>query len=247
MRLDKFLADVGMGTRSEVKRLIHQGAVAVNGSGRISPKQQIDPKHDVVCCFGTKLHYQKYVYYMFYKPKGCVTARKDKTHKTVMDYIDVGRTDLFPAGRLDLDTEGLLLITNDGTLAHNLLSPAKHVRKTYLAKVDGCVGAKEAEAFANGLDIGDDTPAKPAKLVILSSGEASDVEVTITEGRYHQVKRMFHAVGREVLALKRTAIGDVTLDAALSPGEFRELTKEEEAALKRQEDRNAGADKSSNF
>lgn len=232
MRLDKFLADMQVGTRSEVKRMMKQGAVTVNQSSRVSPKQQIDPEHDVVRCFGKELHYQKYVYYMFYKPKGCVTARKDNVHKTVMDYIDGGRTDLFPAGRLDLDTEGLLLITNDGALSHNLLSPAKHIRKVYLAKVDGPVGDGEVKAFAEGLDIGDDAPAKPAELTVLSSGEISSVQVAVTEGRYHQVKRMFHAVGREVLALKRTAMGGLKLDEALSPGEFRELTKEEAEALK---------------
>ena len=244
MRLDKLLAMMQYGTRNEVKQLIRQGNVTVDGNRAVSAKQHVDPQTQIVCCFGKRLRYQKYVYYMLYKPKGCVTARKDNLHDTVMDYIKDSRKDLFPVGRLDLDTEGLLLITNDGDLSHRLLSPAKHVKKVYEARIDGLVTSEHIKAFAAGVDIGDDTLTAPAELTVLEAGEISNVRVAITEGRYHQIKRMFLAMGRSVVALKRIAMGNVKLDDLLAPGEYRELTEQELNELKGQEDTYAKPDKS---
>ena len=164
---------------------------------------------------------------------GCVTATEDQLHKTVMDYLtDTVRSDLFPVGRLDIDTEGLLLITNDGALAHDLLSPAKHVEKTYYAVIDGVVTEKDVNSFENGVDIGEEKLTKPGKLRILKSEPESEIELTITEGRFHQVKRMFEAVGKKVLYLKRISMGPLQLTDDLKPGEYRPLTEEEITALK---------------
>ncbi len=228
MRLDKFLTETGVGTRSEVKKLIKSGAVTVNGARAGKPELKIDENADVVCCGGQTIAYQAYEYYLFHKPAGCVTATEDGLHRTVMDYLtQTARKDLFPVGRLDLDTEGLLLITNDGALAHRLLSPAHHVPKTYFAKIAGCVTVEDKELFAQGIEIGDDKPARPASLVILKAGEESEVTLTITEGRFHQVKRMFEAVGKKVLYLKRLSMAGLVLPEELRPGEYRALTAEE--------------------
>ncbi len=162
-----------------------------------------------------------------------MTARQDALHKTVMDYITDKRKGLSPVGRLDLDTEGLLLITDDGMLSHNLLSPAKHVEKVYEAKILGQVTDEDVKAFKNGVHIGDDLPAKPAKLTVLSEGDVSNVRVVITEGRYHQIKRMFSAVGKQVLFLKRVAMGGLWLDETLLPGEYRALREDEKELLGR--------------
>ncbi|MCM1257198.1 MAG: rRNA pseudouridine synthase [Roseburia sp.] len=231
MRLDKLLADMQVGTRSEVKKYIKSGLVTVNG---IPAKAVMDvaPGEDCVTFQGKEIEYRPYEYYMFHKPVGCVTARKDNLHKSVMDFIKDGRKDLSPVGRLDLDTTGLLFITNDGKLGHELLSPKKHVKKLYEVKVKGRVTAEDVRLFREGLDIGDDTPTKPAELTILKEGEESLVRVSLTEGRFHQVKRMFLAVGKEVLTLKRLAMGSLTLDESLQPGEYRKLTEEEVAKLK---------------
>ena len=165
---------------------------------------------------------------MLHKPAGVISATKDDRDKTVLDLItDKKRNDLFPVGRLDKDTEGLLLITNDGELAHRLLSPKKHVDKVYYAKVQGKVDESDVKAFADGVDIGDDTPTKSADLRILKSEEESEIELTITEGRFHQVNRMFHAVGKEVISLKRLSMGSLVLDKTLTKGEYRSLTEEE--------------------
>lgn len=234
MRLDKLLADMQAGTRSQVKQYIRQGKVTVDGSSKVSPKQQVDPDTQTVCCFGKEIRYQEYVYYMLYKPANCVTARQDAEHKTVMDYIADKRKGLFPVGRLDLDTEGLLLITNDGSLAHNLLSPAKHVKKVYEADISGQVTEADIEAFWRGLDIGDKALTKPARLTVLTEGDRPRVRIVITEGRYHQVKRMFAAIGKRVMFLKRVAMGSLRLDETLLPGEYRELTEGERDALLQQ-------------
>lgn len=233
MRLDKLLSDMQGITRSEIKRLIKQGTVTVDGVKCVSPKQQVDPKIQSVCLLGEEIQYQKFVYYMFNKPGNCVTARQDALHKTVMDYITDKRKGLSPVGRLDLDTEGLLLITDDGMLSHNLLSPAKHVEKVYEAKILGQVTDEDVKAFKNGVHIGDDLPAKPAKLTVLSEGDVSNVRVVITEGRYHQIKRMFSAVGKQVLFLKRVAMGGLWLDETLLPGEYRALREDEKELLGR--------------
>ncbi len=235
MRLDKYLAEMGAGTRSEVKKLVRAGRVTINGAVAEKPEQKVDPETDTVCLDGEALLYAAYEYYLFHKPAGCVSATEDKIHKTVMDYLtDTLRDDLFPVGRLDIDTEGLLLITNDGTLAHELLSPAHHVKKTYYARVAGRVTEEDARLFQQGVDIGEEKLTKPAELVILTSGEESEIELTITEGKFHQVKRMFQAVGKEVVYLKRLSMGPLTLPETLLPGEYRALTQEELMLLQKE-------------
>ena len=228
MRLDKYLAEMGVGTRQEVKKQIRQGKAAVNGTVVKAADTKIDETCDEVTISGRNISYVSYEYYMLNKPGGVVSATEDRRDTTVIDLIkDKKRKDLFPVGRLDKDTEGLLLITNDGELAHRLLSPKKHVDKVYYAKVQGKVDESDVKAFADGVDIGDDTPAKSADLRILKSGEESEIELTITEGRFHQVKRMFHAVGKEVIYLKRLSMGSLALDKTLTKGEYRSLTEEE--------------------
>ncbi len=235
MRLDKYLAEMGAGTRSEVKKLVRAGRVTINGAVAEKPEQKVDPETDTVCLNGEALLYVAYEYYLFHKPAGCVSATEDKIHKTVMDYLtDTLRDDLFPVGRLDIDTEGLLLITNDGALAHELLSPAHHVKKTYYARVAGRVTEEDARLFQQGVDIGEEKLTKPAELVILTSGEESEIELTITEGKFHQVKRMFQAVGKEVVYLKRLSMGPLTLPETLLPGEYRALTQEELMLLQKE-------------
>ncbi len=234
MRLDKLLSDMQVGTRSEIKKYIKAGLVTVNG-GAASPQLKVGPE-DTITFRGKEISHRPLEYFMLYKPGGCVTARRDNFHKSVMDFIEDGRKDLSPVGRLDLDTTGLLLITNDGKLAHALLSPKKHVKKLYEARVKGRVTQEDVLKFESGVDIGDDTLTKPAQLKILQAGEESLVQISITEGRYHQVKRMFLAVGKEVLTLKRLAMGELALDESLAPGECRRLTEEEVAILKKSEE-----------
>jgi 16S rRNA pseudouridine516 synthase len=232
MRLDKLLANAGVGTRSEVKQMIRKGRIVINGQVVKKPETKADPDSDEILADGKVVSYQKYVYYMLHKPAGCVTATKDNFQKTVLDLLDVPEKEkLFPVGRLDKDTEGLLLLTNDGALAHELLSPAKHIKKTYLATVKGTLLPEHMEAFRKGLDIGDEKITLPAELEILSSGETSQAKVTIREGRFHQVKRMFAAVGCEVTYLKRLSMGSLTLDEKLEKGAFRPLTSTEIEAL----------------
>lgn len=226
---------MGAGTRSEVKKLVRAGRVTINGAVAEKPEQKVDPETDTVCLDGEALLYAAYEYYLFHKPAGCVSATEDKIHKTVMDYLtDTLRDDLFPVGRLDIDTEGLLLITNDGALAHELLSPAHHVKKTYYARVAGRVTEEDARLFQQGVDIGEEKLTKPAELVILTSGEESEIELTITEGKFHQVKRMFQAVGKEVVYLKRLSMGPLTLPETLLPGEYWALTQEELMLLQKE-------------
>lgn len=233
LRLDKYLTELGIGTRSEVKKLIKGKQITVNGLTATKPEMKVNEKADEVCLHGEKLTYASYEYYLFHKPAGCVSATEDNIHQTVMDYLtDTVRKDLFPVGRLDIDTEGLLLITNDGALAHALLSPSRHVAKTYYAKVAGKVTEKDVNLFGKGVDIGEDKLTKPAKLVILTSGDLSEIELTITEGKFHQVKRMFEAVGKRVVYLKRLSMGPLVLPENLAVGEYRPLTAEELAALK---------------
>lgn len=229
LRLDKYLADMGIGTRTQVKQYIRKQQVLVNGLPPEGPQQKVS-EADAISFQGNLISYQKYKYYLFNKPKGCVSAVTDNRHKTVLGYFpEPHRKGLFPVGRLDIDTEGLLLITNDGTLAHNLLSPAKHVPKTYYAEVAGKVTKEDQVQFAQGLDIGEDKQTLPAKLETLPTEhpEISRVYLTITEGKFHQVKRMFEAVGKQVLYLKRVSMGSLTLDESLKPGEYRELTEKE--------------------
>lgn len=232
IRLDKYLADMGLGTRAEVKKLIRQGKVTVDGLTEKTPERKIDITEQSICCMGELVSYETYEYYMLNKPAGVVSATTDTKDKTVMELIlNKKRKDLFPVGRLDKDTEGLLLITNDGELAHRLLSPKKHVDKVYYAKVQGMVDESDREIFEKGMAIGNGETALPSELEILSSGEISEIRLTIQEGKFHQVKRMFHAVGKEVIYLKRLSMGTLQLDETLAPGEYRKLTKEERERL----------------
>lgn len=233
MRIDKFLTELGIGTRSEVKKILKNGQVLVNGVIVKKPDEKINEIEDVVTYKGDILCYQQFEYYMFHKPAGCVTAVTDALHKTVMDYMkDLKRKDLNPVGRLDIDTEGLLLITNDGMLSHELLSPAKHVPKTYYAKIDGIVTEEDVIQFAAGLDIGEKKLTKPAALKILASDTISEIELTISEGKFHQVKRMFEAIGKKVIYLKRISMGSLVLDENLKAGTYRMLTEAEVMLLK---------------
>lgn len=228
MRLDKFLAEAGAGTRSEVKQLIRKKLVSVNGTICANPEQKVDPEADAIVFKGKPLSYSRFHYYMLNKPAGVVSATEDPRQKTVLDLLgpEAGRN-LFPVGRLDKDTEGLLLITDDGVLAHQLLSPKKHVDKTYLLTADGTVVADDVKRLEEGVDIGDEKPTLPARAEILESGPVSTLTLTIQEGRYHQVKRMMEAVGKPVLSLKRLSMGSLVLDETLAPGAFRPLTPEE--------------------
>lgn len=228
IRLDKYLADMGIGTRTEVKKLIRQGKVKVDDYIVKSPEQKIDTATQKVSCEGQEIGYEKYEYYMLNKPAGYVSATTDAKDKTVLDLIiDKKRKDLFPVGRLDKDTEGLLLITNDGDLAHRLLAPKKHVDKLYYAKVEGVVTEEDVRAFAEGVNIGEDEVTRPALLEILRSDEISEIYLTIQEGNFHQVKRMFEEVGKKVIYLKRISMGTLHLDEDLKLGEYRSLTEEE--------------------
>lgn len=233
LRLDKYLADMGIGTRSELKSWIRKGRVTVNGLVCKAPEQKVSISEDVVCFDNKRVGYVERVYIMLHKPAGVVSATTDKVSRTVLDLIpDKQRKDLFPVGRLDKDTEGLLLLTNDGGLAHQLLSPKKHVDKVYYAKVSGRVTEVDVKVFSLGVDIGEEKPTLPARLKLISPGEISEIELTIQEGKFHQVKRMFEAVGKEVVYLKRLSMGSLTLDPALAPGEYRDLTQEEIDNLK---------------
>lgn len=232
MRLDKFLAVCTGGTRSEVKKILKKGAVSVNGALEKRPEVKVTPGQDTVCLEGKKLEYQPFVCLMLHKPAGCVTATEDRCQRTVMDYIrHERRQELFPVGRLDIDTEGLLFLMNDGDLAHRMLSPKRHVEKTYFVRVEGTVTSEDGEAFAEGVDIGEKADTLPARLNILKSGPVSEAELTICEGKFHQVKRMFEARGKRVIYLKRISMAGISLDPALAPGEYREITEEEKERL----------------
>lgn len=227
MRLDKFLCEMGVGTRSEVKAYLKKGMVSVGGEVIKKPETKIDENKDMICFQGQHLVYEAVQYFLLNKPAGCVTATRDNLSETVMSFLPENRRDdLFPVGRLDKDTEGLLLITNDGQLAHELLSPKKHVDKTYYAVIDGEVKNEHIQQFLEGVDIDDEDLTMPAKLNILKSGETSEIELTIQEGRFHQVKRMFEAIGTKVTYLKRISMGPLSL-GDLQPGEVRTLTEEE--------------------
>ena len=234
IRIDKYLADCGIGTRSEVKKYIKAKQITVNGEVVIKPEQKIDENVDVVCFKGQTITYEKYVYYMFHKPADCVTAKQDNVHKTVMEYFpeEIRTKDISPVGRLDLDTEGLLLFTNDGQLTHHLLSPTHHIPKIYYAILDKEVPVTAIELFKEGVDIGDDKLTLPAELVILpetvdcDGNKVYSAELTIHEGRFHQVKRMFETVGCTVTYLKRLSMGSLEL-GDLQKGEYRKLTKDE--------------------
>ena len=244
VRLDKFLADAGAGTRSEVKKYIQKGQVQVNGKSVKKPELKVT-EEDQVVMNGQEIHAApEYVYYLFNKPAGCVSATEDFRDKTVLDYIEEKdrRKGLFPVGRLDKDTEGFLLITDDGPLAHELLSPKKHVDKTYYAKVSGKVTEEDVVKLAEGVDIGEKDLTRPARLEILSTWESgtesaeagknweSEIRLTIHEGKFHQVKRMMEALGKKVTYLKRLSMGPLALPSDLPTGKYRSLTEKETGA-----------------
>lgn len=232
IRLDKFLADMGLGTRSEVKKDIKKGSVQVNGTTVKNPEYKLDTGKDQVTVKGQQVSYAELEYYMLNKPAGVVSATEDKRDKTVVDLItEKKRKDLFPVGRLDKDTEGLLLITNDGALAHELLSPRKHVDKTYFVRTKEPVSPEDVKMMEDGVDIGEEKKTLPAEISRMSP-ERTSLCLTIREGKFHQIKRMFQAVDNEVLYLKRLSMGSLDLDEKLAPGEYRTLTEEEIKRLK---------------
>jgi 16S rRNA pseudouridine516 synthase len=263
IRLDKMLGNLGYGTRSGIKQLVRQGAVTVNGERVKDPGIQVDPERDSVALDGETIRYRDTLYVLLHKPAGVVSATEDLRDRTVLDLLDpeIAVFSPFPVGRLDKDTEGLLLLTNDGKLAHELLSPRKHVPKTYQALVAGEVGGREAEVFRQGVTLDDGYVTMPAELTVLASANAEEaaskpemadpfrrvaadrslwagagmvcwIELTIHEGKFHQVKRMFEAVGRQVIYLRRVSMGPLRLDPKLAPGEWRELTDEETESLR---------------
>ena len=230
MRLDKYIADMGMGTRSEIKKEIKAGKVSVNGMIIKDPSAQVKAGDDV--SFGGKpIIYEEFVYYMMNKPAGVISASDDRNEETVVDLIRGNkRKDLFPAGRLDRDTEGLLLITNDGQFAHRMLSPKHHIDKKYYVEVEGVLTEDFVSSFAEGLTLPDGLECLPADLELINDSEAY---VTIREGKFHQIKRMFQALGCEVVYLKRLSMGTLELDPELEPGDYRRLTAGEVDRLKK--------------
>jgi len=234
VRLDKLLANMGYGTRKEVKQLLKQKGVTVDGEDVKDSSMHVNPDSQEVSVFGERVQYTEFLYLMMNKPPGVISATEDNFDRTVIDLLDplAQHFKPFPVGRLDKDTEGLLLITNDGQLAHNLLSPKKHVPKTYYAKIDGEVTQSDIEAFQRGVELDDGYVTKPGELIILSSGAKSEIELTIQEGKFHQVKRMFESVGKKVTYLKRLSMGSLKLDESLNLGDYRELTVEELNGLK---------------
>lgn len=231
MRLDKFLVACAVGSRTEVKNLLKAGRVTVNGKKEKSAKLQINEERDEIRFDGQVLDYEEFVYYMMNKPQGVISATEDSKHRTVLDLLDdIARTkEVFPVGRLDIDTHGLLLLTNDGKLAHALLSPKRHVDKTYLAQVEGIMSQEDVETFAEGIPLKDFT-CQPAKLELVSVDPVKNqslVRVTIAEGKFHQVKRMVAYCGKEVVDLQRLTMGTLVLDENLERGEWRRLTREE--------------------
>ena len=231
MRLDKYLVACAVGSRTEVKNFLKAGRVMVNGKKEKSAKLQINEERDEIRFDGQVLEYEEFVYYMMNKPQGVISATEDSKHRTVLDLLDdIARTkEVFPVGRLDIDTHGLLLLTNDGQLAHALLSPKRHVDKTYLAQVEGIMSQEDVDTFAKGISLKDFT-CQPAKLELVSVDSVKNqslVRVTIAEGKFHQVKRMVAYCGKEVVDLQRLTMGTLVLDENLERGEWRRLTREE--------------------
>ncbi|MGT2716356.1 pseudouridine synthase [Streptococcus respiraculi] len=235
MRLDKFLVECGIGSRTEVKKILKSGRVTVNQAVEKSAKVQIDEQKDQIAYQGDVLTYEKFVYYLLNKPKGVISATEDDKHRTVLDLLDdtARHKEVFPVGRLDIDTHGLLLLTNNGALAHEMLSPKKHVDKVYQAEVAGVMTVEDIERFARGIELKDVT-CQPADLEILEVREetqATCVQIRIAEGKFHQVKRMVAACGKQVTDLKRLSMGPLRLDERLLLGEWRRLTVAELESL----------------
>ena len=231
MRIDKYLANMNVGSRKEVHQLIKKGIVAVNGTTVKTPKQQVK-ESDQVTVNGDAVAYQKYHYFLLNKPKGVLSATEDRSQPTVISLLapQDRYQGIVPVGRLDKDTTGLLLLTNDGQLNHELLAPGKHVDKVYRAEIAGVANDATVKTFASGMTLGDGTKLQPAELKILSQDEEhnrSTTEIKIREGKYHQIKRMFGAVGMKVVELERISMGKLTLPANLKRGEYLELKLED--------------------
>ena len=249
IRLDKYLVEMNKGSRTQIKDAAKKGRIQVNGVPEKKTERKIDPETDEVTFDSQPVSYRAMEYIMLYKPQGVISATEDKRHKTVIDLLSgENRSDLFPVGRLDIDTEGLLLLTNDGDLTHRLLAPGKHVDKIYFARIEGVLPETAVEQMAAGLTLTDGTPVMPGKLEILKQWNdetctkasetfqdataadrpaGAEILLTIQEGKFHQVKRMFEALGCQVVFLKRLSMGSLKLDPKLMPGEYRMLTQEE--------------------
>lgn len=235
IRLDKFLANAGIGTRREMRESIKLGKVSINGDICIKSEAKVDCGTDIVCFNGIAVSFEKYKYIMLNKPKGVISATQDKTKKTVIDLLDskYRRCNLFPVGRLDKDTVGLLILSNDGSFAHNTLSPKKHIEKTYIAHIDGYIDESHVKAFDDGIVLSSGYKCLKAKLTIMySSEEISKVKVQIKEGKYHQIKKMFGTFYKNVIYLKRIQFHNITLDENLLEGEYRRLSEDEMKGIK---------------
>lgn len=228
-RIDKVLSNMGYGSRKDIKKLIKQGRVAVDGKIISENSIKIDPYNTRIEVDNNLVEYKEFIYLMMNKPGGVVSSTDDTLNTTVVDIIDDKYRifNPFPVGRLDKDTEGLLILSNDGQLAHKLLSPKKHVNKMYYVEVDGLVKDIHVDKFKEGIILDDGYKTLPGQLEIIDSGPVSRVYVTIREGKYHQVKRMFKAIGMKVTYLKRISMGKLKLDNSLLPGEYRELSEKE--------------------
>lgn len=234
IRLDKLLASAGYGSRKDIKKMVREGGVTINGAVAKDSSAHVLPEQDIVTVNEVKVTYKEFIYLLMNKPQGYISATADPREQTVIDLVpeEYRHYDLFPVGRLDKDTEGLLILTNDGRLAHDLLTPKKHVPKTYFVRVEGDVRERQVKAFAQGVTLDDGYKTKPAVMKVLVSGPVSEVELTIVEGKFHQVKRMFKAVRMDVVFLKRVAMGGLILDPLLETGKIRELVGDELELLK---------------
>ena len=237
MRLDKLLSNMGYGSRKEVKILLKSKAVEVNGLVAKDVSLHVDTDADEILVLGEKVVYTEFIYLMMNKPPGVISATEDKHDQTVIDLLDplAQHFKPFPVGRLDKDTEGLLILTNDGHLTHQLLSPKKHVPKLYFAVIEGRVTEDDVNKFKEGVTLDDGYFTKPGELTILSSGNVSEIELSIMEGKFHQVKRMFESVGKKVTYLKRMRMGSLQLDETLELGDYRYLKADELDALQQKE------------
>lgn len=233
-RLDKIIASTGKWSRREAKELVRRGLVTVNGAAALSVEEKFDPEAAAIHVNGEPLLFRQYTWVMLNKPAGFLSATEDGRGKTVLELLprDLQRQELFPVGRLDKDTEGLLLLTNEGGLAHALLSPKRHVDKVYYVRTDGRLTEEDCRAFADGMSLADGLQCLPAGLEILTAGEESEARVTLREGKFHQIKRMLAARGKPVVYLERIRMGNLPLDPELSRGSFRFLTEEEIAKLR---------------
>lgn len=233
MRLDKVLSNGGTGSRKEIKELVKKGLISVNDNKIRDSAVHVDPEADTITVNNQRFIYKKYIYIMLNKPNGVITATADKFNKTVLDLIDESykKYNLFPVGRLDKDTEGLILLTNDGDMAHSILSPKKHIPKKYFVKFLGKLLEKDIETFEQGVILEDGYKTMPSQIKVLTEDEYSSAELIIFEGKFHQVKRMFEVLGKKVVYLKRLSIANLILDPTLELGQYRELNDDETKTL----------------